>query len=95
MSAAAPAVLRFHYHEVMDRDFTLIRVEVIEDGAVTHLFTNLPETWQEAPRKEAYANQREDFVFPSGDAALGIVRSNPAYREMTPALKAYFTAEEE
>lgn len=89
----ALVLLRFHYYEVMDRDYTLIRVDLVEGGAVTQTFTNLPETWEHAPQKEAYGNQREEFVFPTRKAALGLIRSNPRYREMNATLETYFTAD--
>lgn len=83
---AIPCVLRFHYYEVMDRDHTLIRLELIEGGHVIHVFTNLPEQWEHGVEKAVYGNQSEDFVFPTREAALGMIHSNPAYRTMTASL---------
>jgi hypothetical protein len=85
-------ILRFYYHEVMDRDHTLILVELIDVGVVTHIFTNLPEAWEDAPQKAIYGNQQEDFIFPTAEAALGMIRSNPAYRPMTNNLALFFNS---
>lgn len=91
---ASACVLRFHYYEVMDRDHTLIRVEVIEGGQVTHSFTNLPASWEQGTTKAVYGNQREDFHLPSREAALSMIHSNPAYRKMTAALARFFVSSE-
>jgi hypothetical protein len=85
-------ILRFYYYEVMDRDHTLILVEVVDEGVVTHVFTNLPEAWDNWPQKAIYLNQQEDFIFPTLEAALGMIRSSPAYRPMTDDLALFFTS---
>lgn len=82
--------LRFHYYEVMDRDHTLTRVELIDAGEVTHVFTNVPTYWEDAAEKAVYGNQLEDFAFPTAEAALQMIASNPDYRPMTDALSHFF-----
>lgn len=92
---ATACLLRFHYYEVMDRDHTLIRVELIEGGQVTHVFTNLPESWEDGVQKAAYGNQREDFGFPTRQAALSMIHSNRSYRKMTDSLARFFASSDE
>jgi hypothetical protein len=76
----------------MDRDHTLILLELIDADEVTHVFTNLPDAWDNWPKKAIYINQREDFIFPTSEAALGVIHSNPAYRPMTDDLARFFTS---
>lgn len=85
-------ILRFHYYEVMDRDHTLIRVELIEAGLATHVYTNLPEYWDDAPNEAVYSNQVEDFAFPTAAEALAVIKSNSKYRPMTDSLAGFFSA---
>lgn len=84
-------ILRFHYYEVMDRDHTLIRVELIDSGVVTHVYTNLPKIWEDAAQKAVYGNQVEDFTLPTAEAALAVIRSNSEYRPMTESLASFFS----
>lgn len=76
------------------RDHTLIRVELIEGGLATHVFTNLPESWEHGAEKAVYGNQWEDFAFPTQEAALGMIHSNPDYRAMTAPLARFFMPSE-
>lgn len=84
-------ILRFHYYEVMDRDHTLTRVELIDAGVATHVYTNFPTYWENAVQKAVYGNQVEDFVFPSSESALQMIASNPDYRPLTSALERFFS----
>lgn len=76
--------LRFHYSEVMDQDHTMIWVELIQDGAPVHVFTNFPARWDKGMNKDIYGNQSEDFQLPTLEAALAMMRSSPSYREVQP-----------
>ncbi len=79
---AKAVTLRFQYFEITDQDHTLIWAEVIEKGEVTHAFTNYPDRWGVSRRVEVYGNQSEEFHFPTKEAALAMLRSNPVYREV-------------
>lgn len=80
--STSTTTLRFQYFEIVDHDHTLTWVELIEGGQATRTFTNYPERWDSRLHAEVYGNQSEDFQFPTKDAALAMLRSNPAYREI-------------
>ena len=68
--------LRFTYHEIMDRDFTAVDVEVFRGQRCVANYSNYDEM---RVAKEIFANQTEEFLMPSLKAARKFLESSGRY----------------
>jgi hypothetical protein len=68
--------MRFHFHEVIDTDFTAVRAEILCGARVIAEYRNFdPQTVVE----EMYANQSEQFALPDEPTARLFLESSGAY----------------
>lgn len=69
--------MRIYYHEIMNRDFTGVYIDLLENDRVVESFANYDR--RHFADDEIYGNQQDTFVVSDIDGARQFILSNPAY----------------
>lgn len=79
MGSAKMITIRLTYYEVMERDFTAVDAEILRGKRRLAFYRNYDPRQLD---KEIYANQAEEFSFPTTGAARKFLESSGCYHQI-------------